>query len=72
MTYEDLVRHAQSGRIVAVAPSVSAEGARSLVVVTGEIPPHARRAFMADGPLDQASIAIRAVAQVRRHYGLGT
>ena len=70
MEYADLLTDVQAGRLVAVAPAVNAAGEPSLVVVTGELPP-LHWLYMSESTADQrARIAVRAVGQVRAHYGI--
>lgn len=70
MRYDDLLADVAAGRLVAVAPVVDDDGERSLVVVTGELPP-LHRLYIGKSTADQrARIAVRAVRQVREHYGL--
>lgn len=68
MTYAALLEDVQAGRLVAVAPVVNDRGESSLVIVTGHLPP-LHRMHMAEASDEQrAVIAVRAVAQVRRHF----
>ncbi len=70
LAYEDLVASVEAGHLVAVAPAIDDDGQPSLVVVTGELPP-LHRMHMAEATGEQrARIAVRAVRQVRDHYGI--
>lgn len=70
MEYADLLNDVHAGRLVAVAPAVNEKGEPSLVIVTGELPP-LHRFYLSESTGEQrARIAVRAVGQVRAHYGI--
>ncbi len=70
VAYDDLLASVEAGRLVAVAPAIDDDGKPSLVIVSGELPP-LHRMYMAEATGEQrARIAVRAIRQVREHYGI--
>jgi hypothetical protein len=68
--YAEMCAHVEAGRIVAIAPMTDSDGDPSLVIVTGDLSP-LHRMHLADAePTQIARIAVRAVMQVRAHYGI--
>lgn len=70
MEYADLLTAVQAGQIVAVAPSVNECGEPSLVIVTGYLPPLHQERLATATVQQRARIAVRAVREVREHYGI--
>lgn len=68
--YDDLLNAVEAGRLVALAPAYNVRGEPLLVIVTGHLPELHRERLQGSSCEQRARIAVRAVRQVREHYGI--